>query len=64
MKFKSVEPVATYYVETEDGVYYRTNYNGTVWERMYGESWESVYLDEEDQCKQAWNDLKGRVNNV
>jgi hypothetical protein len=53
MKIKSAIPVMTYYVEVEDGEYgdvyteYRTNKEGSYWEVRMGESWESVYRDEE-----------------
>lgn len=53
MKIKSAIPVMTYYVEVEDGEYgdvyteYRTDESGSYWEVRMGESWESVYRDEE-----------------
>jgi hypothetical protein len=53
MKITSAIPVMTYYVEVEDGEYgdvyteYRTNEAGSYWEVRMGESWESVYRDEE-----------------
>jgi hypothetical protein len=39
---------------TQDGVDYRTNAVGNYWERAYGESWEPVYLNEEEYCVQAF----------
>lgn len=50
MRFKSDIIIKSRIIETEYGVTYRTNMDGTSWERLYGESWESVYLDEEKQC--------------
>jgi hypothetical protein len=41
-------------LETEDGTVYATNENGSSWERLYGQSWEPVYLNEEEYCVQAF----------
>lgn len=51
MKIINVTKSMTYYVETdtEDFPYYRTNENGTDWENLMGDSWESVYNVEELQ---------------
>ena len=45
MKITDVTKSMTYYVDTdnEDFPYYRTNENGSIWENLMGESWESVY---------------------
>jgi hypothetical protein len=50
MRFKSDIIIKSRIIETEYGVTYRTNMEGTSWERLYGESWEPVFLDEEKQC--------------
>ena len=56
MKFKEIETISEYYCTTDDGVYYRCNYNGTYWERLYGESWEVVHGREEVSCHIAWEE--------
>ena len=61
MKFAECNIVEIDYLRTVDGIQYRCNANGENWERLYGESWESVYFDEENACKQAWMDYWSRV---
>jgi hypothetical protein len=48
-----------YKIETVDGISYRTNFNGSSWERLYGESWEPVYDDEKKRCQEVWDNVKG-----
>jgi len=47
MRFVNGYSVCYYQLETEDGVEYRRGGPG-VWERGYGESWESEYSKEEE----------------
>ena len=54
MKFVDDTSWKIWQLETEDGTHYRTGSDGQYWERLYGESWEPVWGDEEEQCKQAW----------
>ncbi len=64
MKFVGHNTFKVWQLETEDGIYYRTT-SGNSWERLYGESWEPVYLTEEDQCKESWKDyLRPKAVNV
>ena len=53
MKIENVELYTNYIVETDDGSFYRRN-GSYCWEKRYGESWETVYLDEEDRIESAW----------
>ena len=53
MKIENVELYTNYIVETDDGSFYRRN-GSHCWEKRYGESWETVYLDEEDRIESAW----------
>ena len=50
MKFIEKYSYNTIQLVTDEDISYRTNEDGTAWERLYGESWESVYLDEEQEC--------------
>ena len=43
-------------LETEDGTVYATNESGSSWECLYGQSWEPVYLDEEERCSKAFKE--------
>ena len=61
MKFIECSIVEVDYMETEDGIQYRCNAKGENWERLYGESWEPVYFDEEKACKQAWINYWSRI---
>jgi hypothetical protein len=53
MKIKEATAHIVYYVEIEGGGYgdvyteYRTNETGSHWEVAMGQSWETVYRDEE-----------------
>lgn len=55
VEFTLLDTYTTLYFETADGVSYRTDLGGVSWERLYGNSWEPVFLEEEDQCKDAFN---------
>lgn len=59
MRFKTIKSRTVYDIETEEGIFYQTNFAGSYWERLYGESWEPVYMDEEKQCKELWDKLRG-----
>ena len=56
MKFIDDASWKIWQLETADGIFYRTNDSGSNWERLYGDSWESVYLEEEERCIAAWRD--------
>lgn len=55
MKFIEHDIFTIHQFCTEEGIYYRMS--GSFWERLYGESWESVYLNEEEQCNAALADV-------
>lgn len=63
MKILNVEKSTTFYVETDNpefGGRYRRGENGG-WELQMGESWESVYFDE-DELEAAFREfLNGRT---
>lgn len=59
MKFIDDETFITIQLEAEDGRFYRTNKAGAYWECLYGESWEPVYLTEEDACIAAFKSYFG-----
>lgn len=61
MKFIDDVSWKIWQLETEDGICYRTNDSGSNWERLYGESWEPVYNNEEDQCRDAWREYFSRL---
>lgn len=54
MKFTGHQLTQTVSLETEDGNSYRTDPLGNHWECLYGESWESVWGSEEEQCRAAY----------
>ena len=54
MKFVEQFKYTTLHFVTEENIEYRTSTSGEYWERSYGNSWEAVYLDEEDECKKAF----------
>ena len=62
MQIKNVRSFTLYEIETVDGIFYRTNFNGSMWERLYGESWEPVYMTEEEECLKAWRKVTGLSN--
>ena len=55
MEFVEAEQSKTWVFESDDGTRYRSNENGTVWERLYDESWEPVCGDEETKCYAAFD---------
>lgn len=57
MKFIEQFKFTTYQFTTEEGIEYRTDSKGSYWERLYGESWEPVFLKEEDECNAALADV-------
>jgi len=59
MKFIDNVCFKVWQLETDNGIFYRTNDSGDNWERLYGESWEPVYLTEEEECKKAWQEHFG-----
>jgi len=54
MKFIDCNADIVVYCTTDDDIDYRTSKLGLVWERRYGESWETVWGDEEEQCIKAY----------
>lgn len=54
MRFKKDNIIKSRIIETEYGIVYRCNMEGTEWYRLYGETWEPVFFDEEDQCKEEF----------
>lgn len=59
MKFLSVKSRTIYEIETDTGIFYRTNINGSYWERLYGDSWEPVFMNEESECIDLWKKITG-----
>lgn len=54
MRFKTDKIIKSRIIETEYGVVYRCNMEGTVWERLFGEIWKPVFFGEEDECKEEF----------
>jgi hypothetical protein len=54
MKFIDCKAEIVVYCTTDDGIEYRTSNLGLIWERRYGESWETVWGDEDEQCIKAY----------
>jgi hypothetical protein len=54
MKFIDCNADIVVYCTTDDDIEYRTSKLGLVWERRYGDSWETVWGDEEEQCIKAY----------
>lgn len=61
MKFIDDVSWKIWQLETEDGIYYRTNDSGSNWERLYGDSWETVHRPEEERCQAAWREYFSRL---
>lgn len=61
MKFVDDVAWKIWQLETEDGIYYRTNDSGSNWERLYGDSWETVHGPEEERCQEAWREYFSRL---
>ena len=51
MKFVDDVAWKIWQLETEDGIYYRTNDSGSNWERLYGDSWETVQVLKRNDVK-------------
>lgn len=65
MKITDVTKSITYYMDTdkEEYPYYRTNENGSHWENLMGDSWESVYNpDEEKQLQKLFWEYKNQLD--
>lgn len=57
MKFVDDFAIKTWILATDDGVVYRTDHAGENWERQYGDSWETIWGNkEEEECKDAWKE--------
>lgn len=54
MKFVDQTTYVTRHFTTDDGVEYRCDINGQVWDRRYSHSWEAVFYNEESDCKEAF----------
>jgi hypothetical protein len=54
MKFIDCNADIVVYCTTDDDIEYRTSKLGLVWERRYGDSWETVWGDEEERCIVAY----------
>ena len=55
MKFVEGTSSINWYFSADDGNEYRTTGSGDYWERLYGESWETVVnYAEETQLRAAW----------
>jgi hypothetical protein len=54
MKFIDSRSEVAVYFTTKDNIEYRTTTTGECWERRYGESWETVWGTEEDECKEQF----------
>lgn len=65
MKITDVTKSITYYMDTdkEEYPYYRTNENGSHWENLMGDSWESVYNpDEKKQLQKLFWEYKNQLD--
>ena len=65
MKIKDVIKSITYYVETDDPDFpdYRTDENGSHWEKLMGESWEPVYNpDVEKKLQELFWEYKNQLD--
>jgi hypothetical protein len=58
MKFVEYLKYTRIELEADNGTTYATNENGSGWERLYGQSWETVWGDEEDRCKLAFKEYR------
>lgn len=55
MKFVEQTVYCIRHFTTEDGIEYRSLMNGRDgWERLYGMSWEPVFHNEEQDCREAY----------
>ena len=55
MKFVEQTVYCIRHFTTEDGIEYRSLMNGRDgWERLYGMSWEAVFHNEEQDCREAY----------
>lgn len=55
IKFIDAQQVRVYYCSTANDVHYRCDDTGVNWERLYGESWETVVnYNEQEECRSAW----------
>lgn len=62
MKFVKRIKYTTVQFEAENGTEYRTDENGYCWERLYGNSWEQIFLtEEEEDCVKAMNNYISTV---
>ena len=54
IKIEKVTVVMEFIIDMSDGGTYRRSAKSRTWEKMYGESWETQYVD--DDLEQAYQD--------
>lgn len=59
MKILHMDRIEGWLVSTDEAEY-RCNRDGTSWERLYGESWESEYFDEAELTELFQRKMKGQ----